>query len=86
MTYPQVVHRLPDMDFLASPDRRWSDVLLQPTPDATPSPLYHAHRVVDGEPLSLSVCTLYESEGPFLAWEPNPGVRCRRCESAIDMV
>jgi hypothetical protein len=80
MTYYRVIHRLPDMDFLASPDTRWN---VQPAPDATTSPLYHAHRVVDGEPSSLSVCTLYESAGPFVPWDPNL-LRCTRCESAID--
>lgn len=84
MTYSQVIHMLPDMDFLASPDTRWGEVLFQPTPDAQPLPLYHAHRVVGDEPSSLSVCTMYKSEGPFVPWEPNPGVRCKRCESAID--
>jgi hypothetical protein len=84
MTGYPAIHMLPDMDFLASPDARWSEILFQPTPDAPPSPLFHAHRVVDGEPSSLSVCTMYQSEGPFVAWEPNPGVRCKRCESAID--
>ena len=84
MTCFSVVHRLPDMDFLASPDTRWSEVLFQPTADSTPSPLYHAHRVVDGAPLAPSMCTLYVSKGPFVPWEPSPGVRCRRCQTAID--
>lgn len=72
------------MDFQASADTRWSDVLLQPTPDATPGPLWHAHRVTQGETAEVSMCKLYQSVGPFVPWEPTPGVRCRRCEAAID--
>jgi hypothetical protein len=73
----------PRMDFLASADTRWSGVLLQTAPDTTPSHLYHAHMIVDGGPSALSMCTLFQSEGPFVPWEPNPGVRCRRCEASI---
>jgi hypothetical protein len=78
------LYTLPDMDFLASPDTRWSEVLFQSSPDVTPGPLFHAHQVVNNEPLEQSMCDLYRSEGPFVPWEPSLGFRCRRCEAAID--
>jgi hypothetical protein len=84
MSNYDTLYTLPDMDIVASPDTRWSEVLFQPTPDVSPGPLFHAHQVIDGEPLEQSMCDLYRSEGPFVPWEPSPGFRCRRCEVAID--
>jgi hypothetical protein len=68
------------MGYLASPDTRWSNTLSEPAKLA----LWHAHRVTDGVPSELSMCMLFQSECAVTPWEPAPGIRCRRCQAAIE--
>jgi len=70
------------VEFVAAPDKRWSDALSVPAREE--QALWHAHLVTDGVPSDLSMCSLFRLAGKIAPWEPAPGVRCRRCEAEID--